>query len=134
MTRTKFTHEDDPKKLLMDKYSRTVEDLSIYGDSLLVAIYRRPEKTKGGILLSNEYLDEDLYQGKVGLVLKVGPYPADEMDLKWFNGRLPQVGDWVTFRASDGISFGLLDNKGDCRFLKDRRSVWMVIPEPDMIW
>jgi len=132
--RTQFNHEVDPRQELLDKYSETVKDISIYGDSLLVAIYQRPKKTKGGILLTDEYLEEDLYQGKVGLVLKVGPYPADELDMKWFNGRPPQVGDWVTFRASDGISFGLLDSKGDCRFLKDRRSAWMVIPHPDMIW
>lgn len=130
----KSAHDADPKETLISKYSETVKDIPIYGASVLVAIYRRPEKTKGGIIRPESNLDEDVYQGKVGLVLKVGPYPADEEDMKFFNGKLPEVGDWVVFRASDGISFGLLEKKGDCRFLKDRRSIWMVIPEPEMVW
>lgn len=132
--RIKPTHDIDPKQHLLDKYSEIIKNIPIHGASVLVVIYRRPERTKGGVILSAANLDEDLYQGKVGLVLKTGPYPADEEDMKFFDGRLPEVGDWVVFRASDGTSFGLLDKKGDCRFLKDRRSIWMKIPDPDVIW
>lgn len=132
--RVKPAHEVDPKQALVEKYSEIVKDIPIYGASVLVAIYRRPEKTKGGIILSSENLDEDLYQGKVGLVLKTGPYPLDEEDNKFFDGKLPSIGDWVVFKVSEGMSFGLLDKKGDCRFLKDRRSILMTIPDPDLIW
>lgn len=131
---TKSLHEENPKKILFDKYSEIVKDIPIYGPSVLVAIYRRPEKTAGGIIRPSSSLDEDIYQGKVGLVLKTGPYPPDAEDNKFFDGKAPQVGDWVVFRASDGISFGLLDKKGDCRFLKDRRSIWMTIPDPEFVW
>lgn len=130
----KSLHEEDPKKVLLDKYYDFIKDIPIYGASILVAIYRRPEKTAGGIIRPGSSLDEDIYQGKVGLVLKTGPFPEDEEDKKFFNGRVPQVGDWVVFRASEGISFGFLDRKGDCRFLKDRRSIWMTIPDPEMVW
>ncbi len=132
--RIKPVHEVDPKTSLMDKYSEIIKDVPIYGASVLVAIYRRPEKTKGGIIVTSGNLDEDLYQGKVGLVIKIGPYPPDEDDLKYFNGKPPQIGDWVVFKASNGTSFGLLDRKGDCRFLKERRDIWMTIPDPDMVW
>lgn len=128
------SHAEDPRQVLLDKYSEIIKTIPVHGPSLLVAIYRRPEKTAGGIIRPDSSLDEDIYQGKVGLVLKAGPYPADEGDMKFFDGKLPDVGDWVVFRASEGISFGLLDKKGDCRFLKDRRSVWMTIPDPELVW
>lgn len=132
--RIKPLHEVDPKQALLDKYSEVIKNVPVHGFGLVVAIYRRPEKTKGGVILSSQNLDEDIYQGKVGLVIKTGPWPASEDDLHYFDGRLPQVGDWVVFNASDGKAFGLLDKKGDCRFIKNRQSIWMTIPEPDMVW
>lgn len=130
----KSSHDVDPKKFLLDKYSELIKDIPVYGASVIVAIYRRPEKTAGGIIRPGSSLDEDIYQGKVGLVLKCGPYPPDSDDMKWFDGKPPQVGDWVVFRASNGVSFGLLDKKGDCRFIKERRDIWMTIPDPELVW
>ena len=130
----KSFHEIEPKSAIWDKYSKIVDTIQITGPSLIVAIYKRPEKTRGGIIRPDKYLEEDFYQGKVGLVIKTSHYPVDEEDRKHFDGRLPQVGDWVMFRASDGLSFGLADTKGDCRYFADRRSIRMIIPDPEMIW
>lgn len=127
-------HEIDPKQVILEQYATAVTKVKVNGPSLLVAIYRRPEKTKGGIIRPESSLDEDIYQGKVGLVIKISHYPADEKELMHFDGQLPQVGDWVFFRASDGLSFGLLDKKGDCRFFTDRTSIKMIIEDPEMVW
>lgn len=134
MTEIQAEIEIDKKQELMDKYSHILGDIPLYGSSLLVAMYRRPEKTKGGVYLTDRVLEEDLYQGKVGLVLKMGPYPFDEEDRKYFGDNPPKVGDWVVFNTNSGTPFGLLDKKGDCRFIKERRSVFMVISDPELIW
>ena len=43
------------------------------GYQVLVAIYVRPKVTKSGIHIPDQTLQEDEYQGKVGLVLSWGP-------------------------------------------------------------
>lgn len=121
------------KEEILEKYS-LLKDVPVYGASLLVAVYRRPEKTKGGVYLTDRVLEEDIYQGKVGLVLKLGPFPMSEEDIKYFDGSPPKVGDWVVFNTNAGTPLGLFDKKGDCRFLKERRSVLMTIPDPEMVW
>ena len=65
-------HTVDPREAIL----KEVGDLSsveIFNNQILVAIYIRPEKTSGGIILANQTRDEDKWQGKMGLVLKKGP-------------------------------------------------------------
>jgi hypothetical protein len=70
-------HEKDPRDVILDE----IGDLSkfeIANNEVLVATYRRPEKTRGGIILTPYNLNEDLYQSKAGLVVKIGPdWPSD---------------------------------------------------------
>ena len=40
---------------------------------MLCAIYIAPEKTAGGIIRPQSNIDEDIHQGKVGLIVGVGP-------------------------------------------------------------
>ena len=57
-------HEKDPKHEILDR----VGDLSgveVFGGDVLVAIYKRPEKTRSGIILADTTRDEDRFQGKV---------------------------------------------------------------------
>lgn len=82
-------------------------DIEIFGAQLLIAPYIRPEKTRGGIITPGSAAREDEFQGKVGLVLKVGPTAfrkttfkddggVDRMgDEAQFGGRHPEVGDWI---------------------------------------
>lgn len=71
-----------------------ISDFEIWGDLVLVAVYCRPVQTRGGFHIGNEMPLEDVYQGKVGLILKIGPDAFTEVD-KTFNGRKPAVGEWV---------------------------------------
>jgi co-chaperonin GroES (HSP10) len=111
-----------------------VGDLSkieIFNNQILVAIYIRPEKTAGGILLTNNVRDEDKWQGKMGLVLKKGPSAFVDESQNWFNGVDVAVGDWVIFRPSDG--WGIEVNGVLCRLLDDT-VIRGRAPNPDMIW
>jgi len=104
-------HNEDPKEEIW----KAVGDLSnfqLFGNEVLVAIYIRPQKTSSGIFLTDNYRDEDKWQGKIGLVLKKGGTSLVELS------DTVNVNEWVLFRPSDG--WGLTVNGVMCRLLDDR--------------
>jgi len=109
-------HALDPKKELLSVLGDT-SNVEIFNNQILVAIYIRPEKTVGGIILTNTIRDEDKWQGKIGLVIKKGPSAFVDDSKNWFNGVTVDVNDWVIFRPSDG--WGLTVNGIMCRLLDD---------------
>lgn len=123
----RMKHSGDPAKELLDKVG-DISNLSIFGPKVLVAIYIRPLQSAGGILMPEKSRDEDIYQGKVGLVIKKGPLAFT--DINYFTESV-EVGDWVWFRASNGIAMKF--NGVDCRYLEDVR-VEGKINQPDAIW
>ena len=104
-------HNEDPKNEIW-KAIGDLSDFQLFGNEVLVAIYIRPQKTSSGIFLTDNYRDEDKWQGKIGLVLKKGNTSlVDPTDMV-------EVNDWVLFRPSDG--WGLTVNGVMCRLLDDR--------------
>lgn len=130
----KMQHAADPKEEILAKFKDVLDEVELTGPSMLIAIYKRPEKTAGGLYLTDEIRNEDKYQGKAGLILKMGPFPFDEDDKKFFGDNLPKVGDWVMCRASDGMPFVLGGMEGDCRLFDERRLLKMIINYPDSVW
>jgi co-chaperonin GroES (HSP10) len=126
-----------------------VADIDVMRNRVLVATYHRPEKTTGGIILVDDTLNEEKWQGKTGLVLKVGPvaFQFDEvLEEMSTNGgdaqaahevhRLPTVGDWVHFRNSDAWDVAIRVAPGigvHCRIIDDACIVGK-ITDPAMIW
>jgi len=123
-------HETDPKKQIWDKVG-SLEDFAIANNQVLVAIYIRPEKTKSGIVLPDNYRDEDRYQSKAALVLKKGPVAFKEENPEWFADFDINVNDWVVYRPSDGWAITI--NGVPCRMVKDT-SINMRVPAPDAVW
>lgn len=78
-----------------------IDGFDIFNDLVLVGTYITPEKSAGGIIMPNKSLDESRYQGKVGLVLKLGPTAFKYTDRFAYEGRVPEVGEWVVYRTSD---------------------------------
>src|SRR3954465_12531923 len=83
------------------------------GYNVLVAIYVRPAKTKGGIILTDKTRAEDKHQGNVGLVLAIGPDAFQ--DAKFRSGAWCSVGDWILFPNYEGAStkFEMVGTKAD---------------------
>jgi co-chaperonin GroES (HSP10) len=123
-------HEKDPKRVLLEQVGDT-SSIEIFNMQVLVAVYIRPEKTKGGLFLSDKSRDEDRYQSKVGLILKKGPTAFVDKDGEWFSGLDINEGDWVVFRPSDGWNITI--NGTLCRMLDDM-SVRARIAHPDQVW
>jgi len=133
MPNAKMKHEKDPKQEILEQLG----DISGYelNDEVLIATYKRPEKTLGGIIIAQSNLNEDMFQSKAGLVVKIGPnaYPPELMDVE---GQTPpyipvKLYDWVVIRPSDG--WALEVNFVHCRhvhpkFIRSRT------PAPGMVW
>jgi co-chaperonin GroES (HSP10) len=123
-------HEKEPKQVLLEQVGDT-SSIEVFNMQVLVAVYIRPEKTKGGLFLSDKSRDEDRYQSKVGLILKKGPTAFVDKDGEWFSGLDINEGDWIVFRPSDG--WNVTVNGTLCRMLDDM-SVRARIAHPDQVW
>lgn len=123
-------HDQDPAEAIRE----AVGDLSQFQlmfNQVLVGIYRRPEKTRGGIILADQTRDEDIYQGKAALVLAKGPTAyRDEGEVR-FHGQDVQPGQWVVFRPSDGWPITIRGTT--CRIVQDVH-IRAIIPAPDLIY
>ena len=125
----KMSHDIDPREKILAELG-DLSGLNVRLNQILVAVYLRPEKTKGGILLPGQARDEDRYQGKVGLVIKKGPLAFVNTD-EWDFGKPVETGDWVVFRPSDGWSINV--NGVLCRMLVDS-SVKADVESPDFVY
>lgn len=126
----RMEHADDPKKAILEEIG-SIDDINVFNNQILVAIYMRPEKTKSGIILTDDTRSEDRYQGKVGLVLKKGATAFVDPDNKWFVDTNVEIGDWVYFRVTDGWSVNV--HGVSCRILEDT-DIRGSIQYPDAVW
>lgn len=123
-------HEVDPAKAIQDKIGN-IDAFELFGNQILIGVYKRPEKTKSGIHLADNTRVEDEYQGKAGLVLKKGP-SAFVSDANYdFKGQDVKVGDWVAIFVTDGRK--ILINGQLCRLVEDHH-VRLRIPAPDVVY
>ncbi len=113
--------KEDTFKILGD-----LKDIEILFNDVLVAKYIRTRVSEH-IEAAPETQREDVYQGVVGLVLKIGPtaFVDDEHTVfpvqKW--DRPIAVGDWVLYRSSDGWDKDIAPVEGilavKCRMIQD---------------
>jgi hypothetical protein len=133
----------DLKREILDKLG-DISDIGVCQNEFLMAVYRRPEKTAGGIILTHGNLKEDEYQGKVGLVLNIGSACRFERTdpVTGVKYGLPvALHDWVVVRPSDSWR---LDLNGNPEAADPKDFVWMrlvyddqvrlIVPDPRMVW
>jgi len=129
-------HTVDPRADLMAKIGEVPQEI-VQFNRILVAVYQPPlvQKTSGGIILTDAMTDEDLqeyiWQGKVGLCVAKGPQAYVDDDVTKFHGQRVDVGDWVWFRPSDGIGCDV--NEVFCRVFVER-DILGKLSHPDMVW
>jgi co-chaperonin GroES (HSP10) len=129
MPATAFAHDIDPKTKLLEAVG-DISDVEIFHNQVLVAVYIAPEKTKGGIIRPYQNVEEDKYQGKIGLILKCAPR-AFVSDAKWQWPDDMGEGDWVFYRVSDTIPCTV--NGQACRIVDDV-DVKGRAGDPDRVW
>lgn len=109
----------------------SLDDIDVYHNLILVGIYMRPDRTAGGVLLTDKTLDEDKWQGKAAVVLKKGPLAFKSEGNVNFAGQNAEVGDWLVYRISDGFPIDV--NGIHCRLLEDTE-VRMRVKDPLSIY
>lgn len=140
---------DEQKAAIIKDLEPLLKDIRVLRNRVLVCTYVEAEISAGGILKPQTRIDESKYQGKVGLVLKIGPvaFEFEEIANESENTHeafevvaqthgIPEVGDWVFFRGSDTWDCALAVAPGTgvhCRFINDD-SIVGVISDPSTIW
>jgi hypothetical protein len=111
-------HLEDPKDVIWKSLGGDLEQVEPFNQQILIATYIRPAtRTASGLEIAEEAIDEDRYQGKVGMVLKKGPRAfIDDGPVKFY-GQDVEPGDWVVYRASDGLK-GMIGSR-EVRFIPD---------------
>lgn len=125
----------DPKKALLDAVGDVTSGVEVFHNLVLVATYIAPEKTKGGIIMPDRSLQENRFQGKASLVLKLGPLAFKDDNIAKFGGIDLKEGDWVFARPSDGFEIFLGDGREgiSCRLFEDT-SIKARINDPSIIY
>jgi Chaperonin 10 Kd subunit len=111
-------HLEDPRDVIWNSCGDDLGRVEPFNQQVLIATYIRPAtRTASGLEIAEEAVDEDRYQGKVGMVLKKGPRAfVDDGPVKFYDQNV-EPGDWVVYRASDGLK-GMIGSR-EVRFIAD---------------
>lgn len=121
----------DPRQAILDKLGDVLDHFEVFKGMVLVATYTRETVgTSGRILAAAKTQLEDEYQGRVGLVLKVGPLAFKNTKDIDFGGVSVEQGDWVFYTPANGI--GTKIRGVHCRLLDDV-NIDGVVDDPDVL-
>lgn len=114
-----------------------MEDMEIFHNGVVVAKFIRDKLSKN-IIAASETQREDKWQGKIGMVVAIGPSAFVNEPGFDFHGLKINVGDWVMYRNTDGWDFdylpdGMSSDKIHLRLLEDTHIKGRV-KSPDRIW
>lgn len=129
----RIQHANDPRTELMMRMKPVIQSINPMGARVLVAVYKPDDdaKTKSGLILVSKTTDEYRWQGKVGLVLALGPIAFTEDATHTWGDRIPKVGDWVCFNIGDTRSADT--SVGMVRFIEDTE-VLAIVSDPDAVY
>jgi co-chaperonin GroES (HSP10) len=113
----RFGAAKDIKAELIAATAKAVPRTRLLRNRVLVASFVASERTAGGIIRPQKTMDEDRFQGKVGLVLKMGPI-AFKFDEDPEGELAPAIHDWVLYRPADSHEIGLGEG-APCRMIYD---------------
>jgi co-chaperonin GroES (HSP10) len=133
-------HSRDPGEEIVADSSAILNGFRIRPTDVLLVMYQREKiqgdkRTAGGIFIPDNgagTLREDAYQGKVGVVMKVGSIAFTTDDDHNWGDFVPKPGDWVVVNVGDTFSFDLPN--GRRARVVDENLVRAIIPQPDLVW
>ena len=108
-----------------------LSEVEVLTDLMLVGTYIRDEKRASGLILPQENLKEDEFQGKVGLVLKKGPLASGDWEEGDEIGQNAKLHSWVVFAIKD--TWPLQINGVACRVVPYDK-LRMRIADPKMVF
>ena len=99
------------------------------GWRILVLPFKGQGKTKGGVILADQTMEERGFSTVTALVLKVGP-DAYKDEKRFPDGPWCKKGDWIIFGRYAGSRFGI--EGGEVRILNDDEII-AVVKDPEDI-
>ena len=117
----------DIEHLPTDKVLERLPDPT--GWRLLVLPYKGQGKTKGGVILTDQHMEERGYTTVTALVLKMGP-DCYKDEKRYPHGPWCKKGDWIIFGRYAGSRFGI--EGGEVRILNDDEII-AVVKDPEDI-
>lgn len=126
----RMEHTIDPREKLLNDLG-DLANIEIFNNKLLLAVYLRPEKTKSGFILPGSNLNEDKYQSKVGLLIKMGASAFQDDSNVWFQNIKIDLHDWLFFKPTN--SWSMTVNGILCRVIEDSLIEGRV-QHPDEAW
>lgn len=128
-------HEKDPAEELVAALG-DLSGVEIFHNQVLVAVYLRPQQTASGLFLTDQTRNEDIYQSKVGLLVKAGGNAFQrEAGSSWFTEALEKPFElgksWLVFRPSE--SWSITINNVVCRIVDDI-NIRGRVSHPDTAW
>lgn len=121
----------NPHKAIADFVTPYLHEIDVGPAKILVATFRQPEKTAGGLIKTQRFLEEDMFQGITGLVLKIGPLAfSDDSKIK-FGGFIVKDFEWVIYKPENGRATNL---RGlHCRIIEDT-NIDARVRDPELLW
>ena len=118
----------DPKQAILREIG-SLAGVKLLFDEVLLGTYFRPRKTAGGIIRPDDNVGEDMWQGKVGLILKFGLTAyKDTPDFQF--AEIPSIGDWAVYYIGDARQIQV--NGFPCRIVRDS-NIRMIVSDPNTI-
>ena len=133
----RMVHVGDPRDEIykaagMKKGDQGIPGFTLLKNDVVVGIYQRPEKTAGGIIITQKTQQEDQYQGKAALVLMKGPTAfVSDKNYTFMHEQNVEVGEWVALWVTEGRKIKI--NGQLCRIIRDI-DLLMKIPAPDAVY
>ena len=109
-------YDKEPKKVEKDLTSETAKLPKPTGWRLLVLPFKMKEKTKGGILITDDVIERSQVASTCGLVLDVGPDCYKDKE-RYPDGPWCKKGTWVIFARYAGSRMKI--DGGEVRLLID---------------
>lgn len=140
----RVVHKTDPRQDIIDDVGDIAKHFQPLGAGVLIVMYERGKQkggemaqTSGGIFIpetATGVIKEDKYQGKVGLVMALGPIAFTEDERHQWGAVTPKIGDWVMVSVGDTYSFDLPGDRR-ARLVEDVNIKFIVSPEAfDSVW
>jgi co-chaperonin GroES (HSP10) len=153
-TPIRVIHQNDPAKEIWDDVGWIIEGVKPMGAEVLLVTYERigqgEKKTQGGIIvphIAGGAASDDEHQGKVCLVVAMGPLAFKDDDTHSWGSDIPKVGDWVVIDIRTAFGFdvpvyrkssdriGSADGKRKMRMTQDVHVRAVLSPKVfDAIW
>jgi len=123
-------YDQEPKKLEKDLTSEHAKLPIPTGWRILVLPFKIKDKTKGGILITDDVIERSQVASTCGLVLKVGPDAYKDKE-RYPQGPWCKEGSWVVFARYAGSRMKI--DGGEVRLLNDDE-VLATVEDPEDIF